>query len=763
MATLALAIIAKDEVAQLERIIKDYGQYVDEIAIAYDDDIIAEKILPNEKVKLHKYVWCDDFAHKRNFLASKIKSDYYLRLDTDDQIQNAHLLPKAFENYVKNGFTVVYFDYLYGFDASGCCNARHWRETIIKNDGNVKWNKKIHENIAPLIARKMSAGKETQIKIIHQHTKEAALDSLDRNFKLIKKEYDENKAEGKKQDPRTVGYLARMHMAKKEYATAVPYFEEFITTSGWDDDKYFAWIQLSDCFVYLGDLETALSCAMEAMLLQPSYPDAYFHLMAIYYEKKDWKKAIEWGELGFKKPTPETMYVTDPSSYTWRPAAQIAMCYANAGRFEAALKMFVKAKEIAPKEEGLRRSLTHFLDIYNDNASVVNYLKLMDYCREDLKSFRSLVESIPDRIRNDERILAVISQVEPPKIWDKKSVVFFCGGAWEDWVDTSVIGGIGGSEEATVYLAREFVKLGYKVTVYNQCGELEGNYNGVEYLNYAKFHPKDEFDILICWRNNVLQDVKARRKYIWLHDVPPKDMILDEDFDTIDGVIVLSEYHKSFLSHLKRQDKIIVSRNGLNLKDFQSIIEERNPHRMIYASSYDRGLQHLLEMWGDIKKEVPDAELHIFYGWNTYLEMMKQGRRPKEFYEAMCALMKQDGITEHGRIGQKRLVKEYFKSGVWAYPSHFEEISCIGAMRAQATGAVPCCTDYAALKETVKHGVKVDMDVKGEDWSSYKKALIKLLKTPDYQEKVRKEMMEYARENLGWDKVAKTWSEQLFA
>ena len=760
--TFALHCIVKDEKEQVLRIINDYGQYFDELAFAIDDQETFNQLSleygNNSKVCLHKYIWIDDFADKRNFLASKTKSDFYLRLDTDDTIQNANLLPEAFKNYVKNQFTLVFFDYLYGFDSSGCCNAKHWRETVIKNDGNIFWNKKIHENTNAKNGRKQNAGKETQIRIIHQHTKASALKSLDRNFELVLKEYKERMDSGKKQDARTVGYLARMLMAKKMYKEAVPVFEEFIKTSGWDDDRYFAWIQLSDCFVYLNDLETALSCTMEALLLNPHYPDAYFHMMAVYYEKKEWKKAIEWGEKGFKQPTPDTMYVTDPSSYTWRPAAQIAMCYVNAGRFDAAMAMFKKAREIAPSEMGLKSSMVHFLDIYNDNASVTNYLKLMDYCKEDLKSFRALVQSIPDRIRNDERLCSAVAMIEPPKKWEDKSVVFFCGGAWEDWVDTSVIGGIGGSEEATVYLSREFVKLGYKVTVYNQCGELEGVYNGVNYVNYCKFHPKDEYDILIQWRNNGLQDVKARKKFVWLHDCVSPDMFCDEDLDNLDGIIVLSEYHKSYLKHLTNQNKIIVSRNGLNIKDFEGLAEERNPHRMIYASSYDRGLQHLLEHWSEVRKEVPDAELHIFYGWNTYLEMMKVGRRPQDYYDMMCGLMKQDGIKEYGRIGQKKLAKEYAKSGVWAYPCHFEEISCIGGMRAMATGAVPCTTDFAALKETVKFGVKVEGDVKDDKfYETYTKKLIKLLKTPDYQESIRKEMIPWARENLSWSGVAKAW------
>lgn len=761
MATIALAIIAKDEVEQLQRLIKDYSPYFNEIAIAYDDDIIAEKIVPNEKVKLHKYEWCNNFAHKRNFLASKITSEFYLRCDTDDVIENIESLPKALNAYVRNGFTVVMFDYLYGFDASGVCNAKHWRETVIKNDGNIFWNKAIHENINPVSPRKMVAGRETQIRIRHMQTAEGRDKSFARNFAMLTDEYEKCKKEGKKQDARTVGYIARSLLGKKEYAKAIPVFEEFISTSGWDDDKYFAWVQMGDCWVSLGDMEMGITCCVEAMLMKPDYPDAYFHLMSAYYEKRDYKKAIEWGELGFKKPTPDTMYVIDPSAYTWRPAAQIAMCYMNVGKFEKAIAMLQKAKDIAHNEKSVVDALTTFTQIYNDNEAVKNYLRLMNFTKSDLKSFRKLVDSIPATIANDERIIKVRTLIEPPKIWDKKSVVFYCGGAWEDWVDTSVIGGIGGSEEATVYLAREFVKLGYKVTVYNQCGELGGNYNGVEYISYHKFNPKDEFDVLIVWRQNLQENIKARRKYIWMHDVPMKDMIIDEDFDTIDGVIVLSEYHKSFLSNLKNQDKIFVSRNGLNIKDLE-VTEERNPHRLIYASSYDRGLQHLLEMWGDIRKEVPDAELHIFYGWNTYKEMMEKGRRPREFYDRMCVLMQQDGVNEHGRIGQKKLAREYTKSGIWAYPCHFEEISCIGAMRGQATGAVPVTTDYAALQETVQFGTKVCMDVKGTDWEPYKKALIKALKTPEWQEEVRKGMIPWARKTYNWASVAQEWNDKLF-
>jgi glycosyltransferase involved in cell wall biosynthesis len=123
--------------------------------------------------------------------------------------------------------------------------------------------------------------------------------------------------------------------------------------------------------------------------------------------------------------------------------------------------------------------------------------------------------------------------------------------------------------------------------------------------------------------------------------------------------------------------------------------------------------------------------------------------------ERMIALMKQDGVFEHGRIGHKALNKEFAKSKFWVYPSHFPEISCISAMKAQAMGCVPVTTDYAALAETVKDGVIVkglgcEEDVKKE----YKDALIKALK--------EQPSVNVDKRQFGWDKVAQQWANSLF-
>ena len=56
--------------------------------------------------------------------------------------------------------------------------------------------------------------------------------------------------------------------------------------------------------------------------------------------------------------------------------------------------------------------------------------------------------------------------------------------------------------------------------------------------------------------------------------------------------------------------------------------------------------------------------------------------------------MEQEGITHHGRVPQSKMREWIEKCGVWAYPTHFGEISCLSAMKAQAFGAMPVVINY---------------------------------------------------------------------
>ena len=186
----------------------------------------------------------------------------------------------------------------------------------------------------------------------------------------------------------------------------------------------------------------------------------------------------------------------------------------------------------------------------------------------------------------------------------------------------------------------------------------------------------------------------------------------------------------------------------------------RNLKRVIYTSSYDRGLEHLLKMWPDVKKEVSEAELHIFYGWQLFDRFYQNNPSSMQWKNKMLEMMKYEGVTEHGRISQNKLVKEYEKSGIWAYPTHFGEINCISAIKAQAYGCEPVVVNYAALQETVQFGRKVEGDIyDDETQEKFKKELINALLYP-MGEAHRQKMMIWAKKKYAWAKIAQDWDEE---
>ncbi len=186
----------------------------------------------------------------------------------------------------------------------------------------------------------------------------------------------------------------------------------------------------------------------------------------------------------------------------------------------------------------------------------------------------------------------------------------------------------------------------------------------------------------------------------------------------------------------------------------------RNKHKVIYTSSYDRGLQHLLEMWPDVKKAVPDAELHIYYGWQLFDKFYANNPSSMTWKNKMVEMMKYDGVTEHGRVPQPELEKIMKECGVWAYPVHFGEINCISAIKAQAFGCEPVVVNYAALKETVQFGRKVDGDIYDQETKDeFKKQLIDTLLNP-LGEGERVKMQVWATVTYKWETIAKQWSDE---
>ncbi|MCY6490486.1 glycosyltransferase family 4 protein [Leptolyngbya sp. GGD] len=362
--------------------------------------------------------------------------------------------------------------------------------------------------------------------------------------------------------------------------------------------------------------------------------------------------------------------------------------------------------------------------------------------------------------------------------WSTNSIVIYANLPFhvENWAAPSIEQGTGGSEEAVIYLSQELVRLGYQVTIFNPCGELAGVYDGVAYHPLEQFNAEDEFNILIIhryWLHPMMMHLKAKKIAIWLHDNPQFLPAIVEDqqqqfLSSFDKLFVLSNYHRSFLPEWIPSEKVMITRNGVKLADFAREDIPRNPKRLIYISDYLRGIEHLLTQWQAVLAEVPDAEIHLFYGWKTYDALVNSpliAKFPqlKGKKEKFLPLLDQPNVYEHGRVGHQQLIEELFASGIYVYPCATPvEISCIAAIKAQACGCACVVTNFAALAETVQAGIKID-GCAGESTvdQAFLKAVTDLLKHPKKQEALRQEALAI-KSTLGWNTVAQQWQDEFF-
>jgi GT2 family glycosyltransferase len=179
--------------------------------------------------------------------------------------------------------------------------------------------------------------------------------------------------------------------------------------------------------------------------------------------------------------------------------------------------------------------------------------------------------------------------------------------------------------------------------------------------------------------------------------------------------------------------------------------------KLFYGSSYDRGLDILLEMWPKIHFKYPDSELHIAYGWDLFDKVTKGNAERQAWKARVIEMMKVDGVFEHGRLSKEELKKVRETCGIWVYPTYFPEINCITGLDAQKDGLVPVVSDFAALNETVRSGVKVKGDIKDKGVQGrFIDELLSVMGDKKYWESESEKAREWGNQH-NWSSIANKW------
>lgn len=739
---LCLAMISEGDHPNLKKAVKSVYQYVDHIFITTTK--INKPQWDDPKITWSFFPWENDFAAARNFNLKQIPSDFthMLWLDSDDVVQNAEVIPDVAAVMVEKGLDAVFTDYNYDIDKEGRVLIVHPRERIIRL-GVYHWKAKLHETLIP--NRRVNTTYIKDFHVDHHPTVENKRDGLFRNLEVLQSDYDQQRQEvieGKREeiDPRTEYYLGRcLYDTKNDvaYKRAFNLFQDYIEHSGWDEERAFAWNYLGNIEYHFGKYDESLVCYLSAIKERPEFPTWHINLARSYAALKDFGRAEHHIKVGISLEQPKTAMILTPLEDKRNSLIVLFYIWFNKKDFPQAIKAASMLYDIEPTEENANR-----IESIEKLQKWTSWMKNITEMIQDLdakglqEKIDTLLDGLPPDLENTVYADYLRNEYAKARVWPQKSIVYYAAIDVLEWSPKSLSKGLGGSEEAIYYLTKEWAKKGYKVTVYTNVGADEGVYEGVEYLNYQRFNHKDKFDVLVSWRNphfirkNLLD---ARLILLDLHDVPEVGEYDDELLNRIDYIMVKSEYHRSLLPHVP-DDKFQIVSNGIDWKILDNVRTntKKIPHRVFYGSSPDRGLDNVLEIWPMVREAIPDAELHICYGFELYERLLGHVRSKMAWRDKVMEMMKQPGVIYHGKVGKGELYEIAASCQVWAYPTYFEEIDCITARYCQALGTMPVIYDYAALMTTVQRGVRLAVDPKDKrSLKQYAPALIKALKASD--------------------------------
>lgn len=249
----------------------------------------------------------------------------------------------------------------------------------------------------------------------------------------------------------------------------------------------------------------------------------------------------------------------------------------------------------------------------------------------------------------------------------------------------------GGTEKAHIYLGEAFQKLGHDVSWVTTPDELQATLNCVDYLPGGQHI----YDVVITQQAELLEHFPNARKVFWSHHFADQAITIQQAAFArcfADKIVTLSQCHAKHLKDTLRLKSVII---GYGVWLNEVVKAEKDPYRLIYASTPFRGLDRVPELFQAIKEREPRATITIASSMRTYGEAQSDS----EYTHLFKRLSEMEGVTLTGPLNQQQLFQEYAKASIFFYPNTWPETFCLALEEALVHDCNPFTTDLGALSE----------------------------------------------------------------
>jgi FkbM family methyltransferase len=355
--------------------------------------------------------------------------------------------------------------------------------------------------------------------------------------------------------------------------------------------------------------------------------------------------------------------------------------------------------------------------------------------------------------------------------------------------------GLGGSESAVIRMSQELAKIGFDVTVFNDCTSDDsrpGLYNNVIYAPIEQIHSYQTiYDVVIVSRSvkpiveGWLPIANAKHVCLWMHDT------FCEGDDQIEYLInvgklqeifTLSDWHTGYVTHCDHgfrrnydilKNHVFMTRNGINATPKEWVdVRDKDPNLFVFNASVTKGMVPLVkQIWPEVKRRIPEAKLKIIGGYYKFREAAGPDQQQKDWTELM--LQHGHSIEFTGVITQQEISDILRKASYMIYPVGFPETFGISTLEALAHNVPLITCQFGALEETaidlaswkIKYPVEKNWAMQWLNEESqvnlFVDKVVEAYHTP-YLHQQKMYACNQVKDICTWDTVALQWKQHLY-
>ena len=270
----------------------------------------------------------------------------------------------------------------------------------------------------------------------------------------------------------------------------------------------------------------------------------------------------------------------------------------------------------------------------------------------------------------------------------------------------------------------------------------------------------------ICHPSLVKED---KINILWQHlnyDQPNVKLMQDRKFvDSIDYFIYVSHWQYNRFREVYKipEYKSFVIKNATHAFEpvkKESLMITSDKIKLLYTSTPWRGLIILLKAIEILNKTREDFEVDIYSSTKIYGSTFDENEKDK-FTDLFDKCKNTKNVNYHGYTFNGEIRRAVEKAHIYAYPSIFEETSCLAVIEAMAAGCHVVTTNYGALPETCgEFATMIEFDSSGQNLiERYAETLNSVI--DNYKNNLYKDDLEmqikYYNKNYSWETRIQEW------